>query len=99
MELALIAKDDELRFDVHAKPRAKRSAILGVRGDPGALEIALAAPPVDGAANAELVAVLAAALGVPKSSVRVVRGESSRRKVVGVTGLGAGELRERLARA
>ena len=97
--LAVVAKDGELRFEVHAKPRAKRTSIVGVRSHDGALEVALAAPPVDGAANAELVKALALALGIPKRSARIVRGEGARTKLVGVSGLNEGELRERLARA
>ena len=94
-ELALVVKDGEVRFEVHAKPRAKKSAILGTRTE-GALDVSIAAPPVDGAANDELVRLLAKALGIPKAGIRVVRGESSRHKVVGVTGLDPAELRERL---
>ena len=46
--LALVVKDGEVRFEVHAKPRAKKSAIVGVRSPGGALEVAIAAPPVRG---------------------------------------------------
>jgi uncharacterized protein (TIGR00251 family) len=87
-------KDGTLRFEVHAKPRAKKSRIVGIRGD--VVEVALAAPPVDGAANEELVRVLAEALGVPKRQVALVRGESSRSKLVEVSGLSASELVARL---
>ncbi len=69
---------------VRAKPRASRSAVIGVVEDGRgvALEIALAAPPVDGAANAALVAFLATALGLPRKAVRVTRGAGSRHKLV-----------------
>lgn len=80
-----------IRFEVWAKPRAKKSRIVGIRGD--AIEVSLAAPPVDGAANEELVRVLAAILGVPKRSVVIVRGETSQRKVVEVAGIEAEEAR------
>ena len=53
----------------------------------GALRVRVAAPPVDGAANASLIRLLAAALGVPPSTIRIVAGESGRRKVVEVDGL------------
>jgi uncharacterized protein (TIGR00251 family) len=90
-------KDGALRFEVHAKPRAKKSRIVGPRGD--ALEVALAAPPVDGAANEELVRVLADALGVPRRSVTIVRGETSQKKLVAVdaAGLDQATLLARLA--
>jgi hypothetical protein len=93
--LALVLKDGDVRFEVHAKPRARNSAILGVKE--GALEVSIAAPPVDGAANAELVATLAKALSVPKTSVRLVRGEGSKTKLIAVSGLSEAETRERLA--
>jgi uncharacterized protein (TIGR00251 family) len=98
-DLVVVAKDGELRFEVHAKPRARRTSILGVRAHDGALEVALAAPPVDGAANVELVRVLAAALDVPKARVRIVRGEGARAKLVSVSGLEGDEMRARLQRA
>jgi uncharacterized protein (TIGR00251 family) len=85
--IKLSEKDGAVRFEVHAKPRAKKSRIVGARGD--ALEVALAAPPVDGAANEELVRVLAAALDVPRRSVAIVRGQTSQKKLVEVTGLDA----------
>src|SRR5580698_1022792 len=95
-ELTLsVSKDGAVTFGVRVKPNAKRSAIAGVRE--GALEVRLAAPPVDGEANDELVAVLATALGVPRKDVHVVHGTSSRIKRVEVTGLGVDDVRARLA--
>ena len=84
-ELRPKAHGEEIRFEIHARPRAKRSRIVGVRGE--ALEVALAAPPVDGAANDELVRLLAAALGVPRRDVTILRGETSQRKLVAVRGV------------
>lgn len=72
-------------LEVRVVPRAGRSGIAGVRE--GALLVKLAAAPVDGAANAELIAVLAEALGVPKRSLEIVSGERSRSKRVRVAGL------------
>ena len=66
MKLAL--KDGAVRFEVHAKPRAKKSKVVGERGD--AVEIALAAPPVDGAANEELVRFVAKVLRSPPARHR-----------------------------
>jgi uncharacterized protein (TIGR00251 family) len=79
---------------VHAKPRAQKSRLVGVRE--GRLEVSLAAPPVDGAANAELVATLAKALGVRKGAVSIVRGEAGRAKLVEVAGLTEDEVCARL---
>ena len=65
---------------VHAQPGAKASAVAGVHG--AALRIRIAAPAVDGKANAELVRFLAAAFGVARANVTLLRGESARRKLV-----------------
>jgi uncharacterized protein (TIGR00251 family) len=73
-----------VRIAVLVTPRASRSAVSGVADD--RLRVRIAAPPVDGAANAELARVLAAALGVPRGAVAVVAGAASRRKVVVVRG-------------
>jgi uncharacterized protein (TIGR00251 family) len=95
MEPKLSGEGGSFRFEVHAKPRAKKSRLGGVRPD-GSVEIALAAPPVDGAANEELVRFLAAALGVGKRSVEIVRGGSSQKKLVAVHGLDRATLLEAL---
>jgi uncharacterized protein len=67
---------------VRLQPRAGRDEVVGERA--GAVVIRVAAPPVDGKANAALCAFVAARAGVPKSAVSVVRGHSSRDKVVRV---------------
>lgn len=71
---------------LHIQPRASRTEVAGAHGD--ALKIRLAAPPVDGEANAELVRFLAKTLKVPKSAVTIVRGATGRRKTVQVLGVG-----------
>lgn len=95
--MRLLEKDGAVRFEVHAKPRAKKSRVVGERGD--AVEIALAAAPVDGAANEELVRFVGEVLGLAKRDVELVRGTSSREKLVAVTGLSAVELEARLRAA
>jgi len=72
---------------VRVVPRAGRSGIAGVRD--GALLVRLAAAPVDGAANAELIEVLAKALDLPKRSIQIVSGDRSRSKRVRVAGMDA----------
>lgn len=67
------------------QPRASRTKIVGDHD--GRLKIALAAPPVDGEANAALVAFLSEALGVKRTAVELIEGEASRRKRVRVTGV------------
>jgi hypothetical protein len=61
-----------------------------------AIRVRLAAPPVDGAANEELIRFLAGQLGVARSRVTIVSGLSGRRKVVTVEGLGAEQAAQRL---
>lgn len=75
-----------LLLEVHATPRASRTRVAGVHG--GRLKVQLAAPPVDGAANAELERFLAAELGVPRAAVEIAAGHGGRRKTVVVSGLG-----------
>ena len=71
---------DALLLALHVQPGAKRTEVAGPHGD--ALKIRLAAPPVDGKANAELLRFLADAFGVPQRAVTLVRGEVSRQKTV-----------------
>ncbi|MGD9792166.1 MAG: DUF167 domain-containing protein [Acidimicrobiia bacterium] len=70
---------------VHAQPGATRSQIVGRHGD--AIKVKLAAPPVDGRANAELCRFVAGVLGVRPGAVELVSGESSRSKRLRVTGV------------
>jgi uncharacterized protein (TIGR00251 family) len=73
-----------VRVGVHVQPRASRSEIVGLHG--AALKVRLQAPPVDGAANEALVKLLADRLGVPRRSVHVVAGATSRAKTVEIEG-------------
>src|SRR2546426_493023 len=70
---------------VHVAPRARTTAVAGRHGD--AIRIRVAAPPVDGAANAELVRFLAERLGVSRSAVAIAAGAAGRRKTVEIAGL------------
>ena len=71
-----------LKLTVHATPGAKRTEAAGAYGD--ALRVRLQAPPVDGKANAALIAWAAKALGVPRAQVELLQGAASRHKVLGV---------------
>lgn len=86
-ELWVAAKGGAARFRVRVKPRVARSRIGGVRE--GVLDVSVAAPPVDGEANAELIRVLSRKLGIKRRAVRVVSGEASRSKLIEVDGLDA----------
>ena len=81
-------------FAIKVHPRARKDAITGEVGN--ALKLALTAPPVEGKANEACVRFLAELLGVARSSVTIVAGESSRQKVVRVAGVTAEDIRVRL---
>ena len=83
-------------FAVKVHPRAKRNAVSGELGD--ALKLSLTAPPVEGKANQACIEFVAELLRVPKSSVSIASGESSRQKVIRVLGLSSAEVRARLER-
>lgn len=69
-----------LKLPIHATPGARRTEAAGAHGQ--ALRVRLAAPPVDGKANAALIAWAAAALGVPRAQVELLHGASGRQKVL-----------------
>jgi len=75
---------DALVLDLHVQPGAKRTEAAGRHGD--RVKIRLAAPPVDGAANDELVRFVAEAFGVPKRNIEILSGATSRQKRVRITG-------------
>jgi hypothetical protein len=79
---------------VRVQPRASREAIVGERA--GALAVRVTRPPAEGAANQAVVALLAARLRLPPSRIRIVRGASSRDKLLQFDGVGAVALRAAL---
>jgi len=81
-------------FAVNVHPHAKKNAIAGELGD--ALKLSVAAPASDGRANQACIEFLANLLKVPRSSVTIASGQSSRRKIIRVTGLAAEEVRKAL---
>jgi uncharacterized protein (TIGR00251 family) len=85
------------RVRVRLSPGARRSQIVGRHG--GAWRVRVAAAPERGRANDALVELLAEALGLPRSCVRVVGGQTSRSKVVEVEGLDSAEVARRLESA
>jgi uncharacterized protein (TIGR00251 family) len=87
----------ETILNIRVIPRAKRAGVAGTRGE--AWLVRLQAPPVDDAANEELIALLAQVLGVSKRAVSIVSGETSRHKRVHVIGIGPEAAQERLSLA
>jgi uncharacterized protein len=81
-------------FAVKVHPHAKKNTITGELGD--AFKVALTAPPVEGRANDACIEFFANLLKVPRSSVTIASGQSSRNKVIRVAGLSAEEVRQRI---
>jgi uncharacterized protein (TIGR00251 family) len=81
-------------FVVRVHPRAKKNAITGEVGD--ALKVNLTAPPIEGRANEACLEFFANLLKVPRSSITIAAGQSSRNKVLRVAGLTAEQVQQRL---
>ena len=75
-------QDGSVIFEVRVVPRASRSEIVGAYN--GAIKIKLTSPPVDGAANEELIGVLSKELDVAKTDIRIISGQMSRTKRIRV---------------
>ena len=88
--IEITEKDGALFFRVKEVPRASKTALAGEFD--GAVKVRIASPPVDGAANDELVRFLAKTLGIPKSNVAIVGGASSKSKLIRVEGIGHDEV-------
>ena len=83
MDAWLRVGDGKITLTLHIQPGAKKTEVAGLYGD--ALKIRLAAPPVDGKANAALIGFVADRLALPKSAVTLKSGQTSRRKVLEVS--------------
>lgn len=85
MTVWLRADGDDVILNLHIQPGAKKTEVVGMHGD--ALKIRLAAPPVDGKANEALLSYVATKVGVGKTAVELVSGQTSRAKRVRVGGV------------
>ena len=93
--IKLAVKDGVVTFNVRVQPRAAKS---GVAGDlDGVLKIRLAAPPVEGQANEELIRLLAELFDAPRRRIAILSGQTSKNKVVGVSGISIDEASRILA--
>lgn len=79
-----LAADGHITLTLHIQPGAKKTEFAGLHGD--ALKIRLAAPPVDGKANEALLRFIADALKLPRAAISLKSGQTSRRKVLEVSG-------------
>jgi uncharacterized protein (TIGR00251 family) len=84
-----------ITFAVKAHPRARRNAVTGTVGD--ALKLAITAPPVEGKANQAVIEFFADLFAIPRSSVTIASGETSRNKVVRIAGVSKSAAEQRLA--
>ena len=83
-----------VRVSVKVQPGASRNAIVGkIDGD---WKLAVTAPPVEGRANQACIDLIAEQLGIPRSAVRIARGQSGRRKLLEIEGLPVAEIERRL---
>lgn len=89
--MQIIERREAIEFSVRVIPRSSRSEIAGEHDD--AIKVKLTSPPVDGAANAELIKLFARRLRVPKSSIEIVSGETSKTKQLRISGVTAQQLR------
>jgi hypothetical protein len=89
------AQEDAITFTVRAQPRAAKSAIAGEVE--GSLKIKLAAPPVDGAANEELIRFLAKLFGVARRDVTILSGATAKTKILQINGLASEQFETILA--
>ena len=94
---AISASGAGSRLTLHVVPRASRTELAGLHG-PDALRVRLAAPPVDGKANREVVRFFADLAGLPARDVLLVSGQTGRRKTLSFPALPPAELARRLAR-
>jgi uncharacterized protein len=81
-------------FQVKVRPRAKKNAIIGEIGE--ALKVTLTAPPIEGRANAACIAFFAEFLNVARSSITIAAGETSRNKMIRISGLSAAQVEAKL---
>jgi len=88
--------DKKATIEIHLQPGAKRNEVVGFKE--GVLYAKVTALPQKGQANRALLELMAQTLGTPKSSVDIIRGQSSRSKVIAVQGLSGEEVKEILGR-
>src|SRR4030088_3185434 len=82
-------------FAIKVHPRARKNAITGVVGD--ALKLAITAPPVEGKANQAVIEFFADLFAIPRSSVTIASGETSRNKVLRIAGMSKSLAEQKLA--
>ena len=85
MQIPFKKTKDGISIQVKVQPRSSRKGIEGVTGD--TVKVYLTSPPAEGAANEQLIEVLSERLGVKKSAIHIIKGLSSRHKLIGIKGV------------
>lgn len=85
MQIPFKKSKNGITISVKVQPRSSSRGIEGVQGDN--VKVRLTSPPVDNAANEQLIEVLSEELGVRKSSISIIKGMSSRQKVIEIKGV------------
>lgn len=94
MTIRITPLEQGVCLEVQVQPRSSRNQVVGEQD--GRLKIKLTAPPVEGEANQALINYLARLLDIPKKNIKLLKGESSRHKLIEISGLNAEELLEKL---
>lgn len=81
-----MVQKEQIRITVHVQPNANQNKVTGFRD--GVLQVRIAAPPIKGKANQELVKFLSSLLGISKSNLSIEGGITGRKKIIAITGLG-----------
>ncbi len=95
--IPIVKSCNGVTFAVKVHPRAQKNAITGELGN--ALKLSLTSPPIEGRANEACIEFSAKLLKVPRSSVTIASGQSSRQKVIRGSGLSAEAVREKIGSA
>jgi uncharacterized protein (TIGR00251 family) len=95
--IKLSAKDGGVSFAVRVQPRASKSEVAGELD--GALKVRLAAPPVDGEANEELIRFLARLFDTPRRQIAIISGQTSKNKLVRISGISVEEVEKAFSAA
>lgn len=85
MKIPFKKTDSGVLIEVKVEPRSSRAEIIGCLGD--TLKVKLTSPPVDGAANKQLIELLSKELGIKKSAIAILKGEKAKKKTVRIEGI------------
>ena len=94
MSIQITPVEGGIIMGIKVQPRASRNQLIGEQD--GCLKVKLTAPPVEGEANQALINYLARLLAIPKKNIKLLKGETSRHKLIEISGLSSAELLDKL---